>query len=225
MSDARTERLAAFVDWAHAHVTGDEKGQAQIFLDRLFQAFGRPGCLDIGGTTEFRVRKSVEDGGGVAFADYVWKPVVLVEMKRRGVDLAQHFRQAFDYWVRLVPDRPQYVVLCNFDEFWIYDFNVQMDSPVDKVALDELPERCGPLAFLFPTNETPVFGNDHEAVTRKAADHLGRVLQQAHHPPRRARNGAGVHPPNARRPIRRRHRPAAEILCHAVAGRLQNAIR
>lgn len=24
------------------------------------------------------------DGGGTAFADYVWKPVVLVEMKKRG---------------------------------------------------------------------------------------------------------------------------------------------
>ena len=26
----------------------------------------------------------------------------LVEMKKRGVDLSKHYRQAFDYWVRLV---------------------------------------------------------------------------------------------------------------------------
>ena len=53
----------------------------------------------------------------------------------------KHYRQAFDYWVRLVPDRPQYVVLCNFDEFWVYDFNTQLDSPKDKVKLAELATR------------------------------------------------------------------------------------
>src|SRR2546430_17681062 len=78
------EKLAEFVAWSQKHITGDEKGQAQIFLDRLFQSFGQSGCLDVGGTTEFRIRKSDEDGGGTAFADYVWKPVVLIEMKKRG---------------------------------------------------------------------------------------------------------------------------------------------
>ena len=51
------EKLAEFVAWCQKNITGDEKGQAQIFLDRLFQAFGQPGCLDVGGTTEFRIRK------------------------------------------------------------------------------------------------------------------------------------------------------------------------
>jgi hypothetical protein len=174
----REQRLRQFVDWVAGYVTGDEKGQAQIYLDRLFQAFGRAGCLDVGGQTEFRVRKATEDGGGIAFADYVWKPVVLIEMKRRGTDLAKHFRQAFDYWVRLVPGRPRYTVLCNFDEFWIYNFDVQMDVPVDRVPLAELPERFGPLAFLFTTNETPVFGNDHEKVTREAADRLATCFNK-----------------------------------------------
>jgi len=61
------EKLAEFVAWCQKHLTGDEKGQAQIFLDRLFQSFGQSGCLDVGGTTEFRIRKSDEDGGGTAF--------------------------------------------------------------------------------------------------------------------------------------------------------------
>jgi hypothetical protein len=109
--------LTDFVAWTQAHITGDEKSQAHILLDRLFQAFGQPGCLDVGGSPEVRIRKAAEDGGGTAFADYVWKPVVLIEMKRRGTDLQRHYRQAFDYWTRLVPNRPRYVVLCNFDEF------------------------------------------------------------------------------------------------------------
>jgi len=87
-------KLAEFVAWCQMHITGDEKGQAQIFLDRLFQAFGQPGCLDVGGTTEFRIRKASEDGGGTAFADCVWKPVVLIEMKKRGDNLEQLAKQA-----------------------------------------------------------------------------------------------------------------------------------
>ena len=137
-------KLSEFAAWCQNHITGDEKGEAQIFLDRLFQAFGQPGCLDVGGATEFRIRKSGEDGGGTAFADYVWKPVVLVEMKKRGTDLQKHYRQAFDYWTRLVPNRPRYVVLCNFDEFRVYDFDTDLDTPKDTLALKDLPARWGP---------------------------------------------------------------------------------
>ena len=123
------DKLAEFTEWCAQHITGDEKGQAQIFLDRLFQAFGQGGSLDVGGAPEFRIRKDQEDGGGTAFADYVWKPVVLVEMKKRGENLQKHYRQAFDYWTRLVPNRPRYVVLCNFDEFRVYDFDTDLDAP------------------------------------------------------------------------------------------------
>ncbi|HZQ47163.1 MAG TPA: DNA methyltransferase [Verrucomicrobiae bacterium] len=172
------EKLAGFVDWCSKHITGDEKGQAQIFLDRLFQAFGQAGCLDVGGTTEFRIRKANEDGGGTAFADYVWKPVVLIEMKKRGENLQKHYRQAFDYWTRLVPNRPRYVVLCNFDEFRIYDFDTDLDTPKDTVSLADLPARWGPLAFLAPGSPKPTFDNDREVVTRQAADCLADCFKR-----------------------------------------------
>lgn len=116
---SREAKLQEFITWHGKHITGDEKGQAHIYLDRLFQAFGHAGVLDVGGQTEFRIRKDKEDGGGTSFADLVWKPIVLIEMKKRGTDLQKHYRQAFDYWIRLVPNRPRYVVLCNFDEFRI----------------------------------------------------------------------------------------------------------
>ncbi len=173
-----TEKLAAFTAWAKAHITGDEKGQAQIFLDRLFIAFGHAGSLDVGGEPEFRVRKSTEDGGGTSFADYVWKPVVLIEMKKRGAVLSKHYRQAFDYWTRLVPARPRYVVLCNFDEFHVYDFETQMDSHVGIAKLDTLAEHYGPLNFLFPGQPKPVFDNDRVAVTREAADCLATCFRK-----------------------------------------------
>ena len=92
MYQARSQKLRDFAAWAAQHITGDEKSQAHIFLDRLFQAFGQKGCLEVGGSPEYRIRKSDEDGGGTAFADYVWKPIVLIEMKKRGTDLSRHLR-------------------------------------------------------------------------------------------------------------------------------------
>jgi len=178
MSDSRSAPLEIFVRWVNAHITGDEKGQAQIFLDRLFIAFGHAGSLDVGGEPEFRIRKSTEDGGGTSFADYVWKPVVLIEMKKRGEKLSRHYRQAFDYWTRLVPGRPRYVILCNFDEFHVYDFETQMDAPVGRVALADLPTAYGPLTFLFPGQPTPIFTEDHVGVTREAAAKLARCFNK-----------------------------------------------
>jgi MmeI, DNA-methyltransferase domain/MmeI, N-terminal domain/MmeI, helicase spacer domain/MmeI, target recognition domain len=173
---ANLAALADFVTWVNAHIKGDEKGEAQIFLDHLFNAFGWPGGLkEAGASCEERVKKS---GGGTAFADLVWKPGVLIEMKKRGEDLTRHYRQAFDYWTRLVPGRPRYVVLCNFDEFWVYDFETQMDSPVDRLSLTDLPDRHGPLAFLFRVPKKPVFQNDHEQVTRAAADLLALLFNR-----------------------------------------------
>lgn len=152
---------------------GDEKGESQVFLDRLFQAFGHAGYKEAGAELEFRVAKQ---GGGKKFADLLWRPRVLIEMKKRGEKLANHYQQAFDYWVKLVPDRPQYVLLCNFDEIWVYDFNLQLDEPMDKLRLDELPDRYTILNFLFPQEQEPLFGNNRVDVTREAADSVAKVL-------------------------------------------------
>ena len=105
-------------------------------------------------------------------------------MKKRGVDLQRHYRQAFDYWTRLVPNRPRYVVLCNFDQFRVYDFETQMDAPVDTLPIAELPARWGPLAFLFPGDHKPTFNNDRVAVTREAADALATCFKRLVRPDR-----------------------------------------
>lgn len=122
----KTKSFASFLEWTAKHIKGDEKGEAQIFLDRLFQAFGWAGLKEAGAQCEERLKN---DAGGTSFADLVWKPVVVIEMKRRGADLSKHYSQAFTYWTRLVPNRPRFAVLCNFDEFWVYDFETQLDTP------------------------------------------------------------------------------------------------
>ena len=51
----RTQRLQGFVDWHAEHITGDEKGEAQTFLDHLFRAFGHAGVKEAGASFEWRV--------------------------------------------------------------------------------------------------------------------------------------------------------------------------
>jgi len=171
MSEVR-KRLQGFVEYVRI-LAGDEKGEAQVFCDRLFQGFGHLGYKEAGATLEYRVRKE----RGTGFADLVWPGRLLLEMKKRGEKLGLHYQQAFDYWVRAVPRRPRYVVLCNFDEFWIYDFDHQVDEPVDVVTVEDLPRRFPALNFLFPESPSPIFGNDREAVTWEAASNVAEVFR------------------------------------------------
>src|SRR5271167_881581 len=157
--------LTLFVEYAKT-LDGDEKGEAQVFCDRLFQAFGPKGYKEAGATLEFRVKK----GKSTSFADLMWKPRLLLEMKKSGEKLHLHYQQAFEYWINAVPNRPRYVVLCNFDEFQIYDFDKQLTDPVDTVAIEDLAKRYTAFNFLFPDERKPLFNNDREAVSRKAAD-------------------------------------------------------
>jgi hypothetical protein len=60
---------------------GDEKGEAQVFCDRLFQAFGHDGYKEAGATLEFRQKKST--GKGTSFVDLICKPRLLIELKKR----------------------------------------------------------------------------------------------------------------------------------------------
>ena len=173
---AVVEALTEFQKYARDHITGDEKGEAQVFLDRLFIGFGHKGHKEAGATLEQRIKKN--DSKGTAFADLLWKPRVLIEMKKRGAKLQLHYRQAFDYWLNAVPNRPRYVVLCNFDEFWIYDFDRQLNEPVDQVGLEEIHTRYPALNFMFPVEKAPVFENDREAVSKRAAFQMAELYKQ-----------------------------------------------
>ncbi|SDO24643.1 DNA methyltransferase [Afipia sp. GAS231] len=166
--------LNQFVAYAKL-LKGDEKGEAQVFCDRLFQAFGHKGYKEAGATLEERIKKA--SGKGTSFADLVWKPRVLIEMKKAGEKLHLHYNQAFDYWLNAVPDRPRYVILCNFSEFWIYDFDRQLNDPVDVVKLQELPTRYTALNFLFADERKPIFNNDREDVSRRTADNMASLFK------------------------------------------------
>jgi len=44
---------------------------------------------------------------------------------------------------RLARSAPRYVVLCNLDEFRVYDFDTDLDTPKDTLALKDLPQHWG----------------------------------------------------------------------------------
>jgi SAM-dependent methyltransferase len=170
------ESLANFVTYVQTHLTGDEKGESADFLDHFFRALGHDGIKEAGATRETRVAKK---GGakGKNYADLIWPERVLIEMKSRGKKLERQYDQIFDYWTHIVPHRPPFVILCNFDEFWIYDFNQQLFDPVEKIVLADLPHRAEALAFLLPKPRKPLFNNNRVEVTREAAADLAALFR------------------------------------------------
>jgi hypothetical protein len=164
------ESIDKFVKYASS-LDGDEKGEAQVFCDRLFQAFGHDGYKEAGATLEFRVKSKKKTN----FADLLWGERVLIEMKKKGAKLPSHRTQIFDYWWKLRPNQPKYSVLCNFSEFIIYDFALQ-DEPLDRIKLEELPDRYTAFNFMLPKAATPIFENNLEAATRETADLVAKVF-------------------------------------------------
>jgi tetratricopeptide (TPR) repeat protein len=143
-------KIKEFVNYVRHTLKGYEKGEDQFFYEHLFQAYGHKGCREAGAQTQYAQQSP---GEHTKFLDLVWRPRLLIEMKSRGKNLGnkKYHQQAFEYWDKLTP-KPRYVVLCNFDEFWIYDTTLQIEEPVNRVKLEELPQRYAALNFLFPGN-------------------------------------------------------------------------
>jgi hypothetical protein len=196
--------LAQFATFARS-LKGDEKSAAQTFLDRFFRALGHAGVMEAGATFEFRIAKkpgtaqlelikgesAAKAKGGKKYGDLVWPERVLIEMKSRGENLEKHYDQLFEYWTHIVPRKPAYAILCNFGEFWIYDFNSQpfrqaqgpepaegLFEPVERSFLRELASSGSSFGFLLPTPEPTRFGNNRVEVTRKAADAFAEVFRK-----------------------------------------------
>jgi hypothetical protein len=86
----RRERFEEFIVWFKSNITGKERAQGQIFFDRLLQAFGNGGVLEAGAACEDPVKKR---SGHTGFADLVWKPRVIIELKERGTSLKNIIRR------------------------------------------------------------------------------------------------------------------------------------
>ncbi|MDR0672571.1 MAG: hypothetical protein LBF93_02665 [Zoogloeaceae bacterium] len=175
--------ILEFVSYAE-NLKGDEKGEAQIFCDRFFRAFGHGGIIEAHGALEARIKYS--ETGKTKFADCLWSPKgrdgVLIEMKKRTTkNLEAYFSQAKNYWIEMNPEavigkgaqKPKYIVLCNFDRFLIYN-NL---SFVDEIHIDELADRASAFNFLLPQVQEPIFRNNVRQISEDAARTIGDIFK------------------------------------------------
>ncbi len=174
--------LSEFVEFGK-RLKGDEKGEAQLFIDRFFRAFGHGGIIEANGTLEMRIKF---ESGRTKFADCLWAPPgrdgLLIEMKRRGTpNLDSHFPQMRDYWIQMNPtellgpgaQKPTYTMLCDFDEFILY----KQLSLVDRIRVTELPDRASAFNFMLPVPREPHFHHNVEAISKDAARSLGELFK------------------------------------------------
>jgi methylase of polypeptide subunit release factors len=160
-----------------------EKEHATTFLNRLFQACGYLDAIAAGAEFEAPI-PNASPNGKTGYADLLWRQVdetpegqwsrlgVLFEMKSRGEDLHKHLPQAKRYWANITPGRPRFIVLCNFVELHIYDFDQQVQDPIDIIPFEELPDRCGSLRFMVG-DENPPFQNNQTEITEQVARRMG----------------------------------------------------
>lgn len=167
------EKLSEFIQFASNKLSGYEKGESHIFLDRLFRAFGHKGVIEADARLEYQIKINKK----TKFCDLMWPKKVLIEMKKRGEKLSNYFYQAKAYWDNSYEERTEYVILCNFDEFWIYNWNLQQE-PLDKIQLNDLTKRWRSLAFLSKEEIKPIFKNNLVEVTDKAADKIALLYKK-----------------------------------------------
>lgn len=170
----KREAIYQFLEFCDQHIKGKERQESQTFLTKFFQLFGHQGVLEVGATFELPVAKASR-AGNIGYADLYWDrqrlPSILIEMKSRGENLNKHYAQSWDYYINIYP-HPKFVILCNFDEFWIYDFSIQVDTPLEKIKLTELESQIEKFAFMEFSAVIPQFRNEQVALTKTIATRM-----------------------------------------------------
>lgn len=162
--------LSHFVDkWGD--YAGSERGEAQTFLNELFECYGNS-RRDVGAVFEH-----FSPGG---FMDLFWPSVLVVEMKAPSIPLQRARDQVQRYWresADMASGVPaaRYVVICNFGSFEIWEPGKYPQEPVLTFTLADLPDRYDALAFLAGANVEPVFIEHHRELTREAAQKVAEV--------------------------------------------------
>jgi hypothetical protein len=77
------EGLQSFVSFCQQHISGDEKSEAQTFLDRFFRAFGHHGVIEAGVVDERRSHN---------FINLNWKLYPNSLIRQWAVDFALRFK-------------------------------------------------------------------------------------------------------------------------------------
>lgn len=150
---------------------GSEHAEAQTFLNELLACFGTDRRA---AGVQFESDQPRPDGSR-GFVDALWPRRCLIEMKRpsEGPRLAAHREQALEYWRHSAdPDnqRPavDYVVLCAFHHFEVWEPGRFPTTPRATFSLAELPQCYETLLFL--ASLPPVFAATRRELTTEAAE-------------------------------------------------------
>lgn len=162
-NEIKTNAIAFSKDWAD---TIREEADAKPFLDAFFAIFGITRKKIA--TFEDKVKKLDHSNG---YIDLLWKGTLLVEMKSRGKDLAKAYEQAKGY-LHTIPqiDLPQYVLVCDFHTFHLYDYET------DQQWQFNLPDLIKHIhLFGFIAGYTKQEYKEQDPVNIKAADLMGKL--------------------------------------------------
>jgi len=114
--------------------------------------------------------------------DLHWPGVCIIEMKAPNKAVASGRAQVKQYWEESADEKAeipaaQWVVLCNFKEFEIWEPGRYPKSPRLTFPLQQLAERHDALTFLAGPDQIPSFLEHHKELTKAAADKVGSVYQ------------------------------------------------
>ncbi|TNH25095.1 class I SAM-dependent DNA methyltransferase [Micromonospora orduensis] len=153
---------------------GTERSEAQTFLNELFECYGR-NRKDAGALFE-------DAHSSTGIMDLHLPGLLIVEMKapKETTRLDQHRKQALDYWhnsadVSVGRPAPQFVVLCSFHRFEIWEPGQYPNAPLMAFDLTELPDRYESLMVL--AGDEPVFHHSNRELTKAAAISVARIYQ------------------------------------------------
>ncbi|MEL7604615.1 MAG: DNA methyltransferase [Sedimentibacter saalensis] len=111
--DIKERALKFSKKWENAK---DERAEAQSFLNDFFDVFGVDRKRVA--TFETKVPKEKNRNG---YIDLLWKGIILIEMKSKGLNLDKAYIQARDYLFNLEDDDlPEYTMVCDFENIRLY---------------------------------------------------------------------------------------------------------
>ncbi len=164
-NEIRSRAIAFAREWK---AESSEDAEAKSFWDGFFNVFGisRRHIASF----ERPVKKSDGKGG---YIDLLWKGMLLVEHKSRGLDLDRAYAQATDYFYGLKDrDLPRYVIVSDFAHFRLYDLesDASETNPVE-FPLAELHKNTGQFGFISGYQSRSY--SPQRAVDVEAAEELG----------------------------------------------------
>ena len=152
---------------------GYERGQSQNFWTQIFNAYGVSGQTQ---TKAFEHR--LKNDSNQKYVDAFIPKLVIIEQKSRGVDLNKAYTQVSEYYDRInAKDKPRYIILCNFDEIWLYDINNPLDIKKHQCPLSDLPNNAEWFEFLSPESQQSSEIIEENPINRQATEKLAKLHQ------------------------------------------------